>query len=678
MFKSLRGHCTDLKFLLREEGAEIPKSLFQEWERLIWVNLASSGWGEREIEPQKSFPAEYCRELADKWEVSEAALADKALELLRRFKPRYDSNIWNLGESLVRGALNSILTKDMFMSKSVRSWAVAWVKSQIEAGNPPSWEDLSRQVRFFEAAHSFGKPNIYLGTYAMSWDMSEWHPRTWGPLAEGLSTLKTSLRRDDHQNPHYGDTAHHILHCCPSAEGHRMIVRSLAWRGHSRDITWYLETIIRLSNLVGTPRSPGCWVAPAVPFRTLKRVFADGFWEGALLFFSNLEKDDSGRCRLRLKRKASAQFATEGWALVSEGMAMPPVLAGRVAWLQAFGRAPLSPVVRDGLNAELITNKGLHSGFKFLSRILKTWGEDMVWANRHKVLAAARLAAVFGGKVMDVTRGMSPQGIHDAGINLPDHQVGEEEKAFLLKNRKKEGGLSRAAFIIGRASAIRDVTGKGLGSLTLEEAEAACSSLVFDNAKDLAFAVEAAKWTSDHEAYLSLERRWTARDVRSESVPAVTVEQDGYRMSRLHRDDPRALFAGAYTNCCQHPAGVGSQCAWHAVESGDGAIFVVEKNGKIIAQSWTWRSGDTLCFDNVEALSSEAYAAAIRDLYLKAAAKLAGTLGVKRVLCGTGYDDLWSWDHGLEYDREEFRLPPRYNGYTDASSARVILAEVPA
>lgn len=39
----------------------------------------------------------------------------------------------------------------------------------------------------------------------------------------------------------------------------------------------------------------------------------------------------------------------------------------------------------------------------------------------------------------------------------------------------------------------------------------------------------------------------------------------------------------------------------HAMTSNNGKIFVVyNKLGELVAQSWVWRNGNMLCFDNVE------------------------------------------------------------------------------
>ncbi|MFX4369979.1 hypothetical protein ABTA37_19815, partial [Acinetobacter baumannii] len=44
----------------------------------------------------------------------------------------------------------------------------------------------------------------------------------------------------------------------------------------------------------------------------------------------------------------------------------------------------------------------------------------------------------------------------------------------------------------------------------------------------------------------------------------------------LPRSDPRGLFLGEHTHCCQHPGEAGSACAWFGQENARSGFFVVE------------------------------------------------------------------------------------------------------
>lgn len=139
----------------------------------------------------------------------------------------------------------------------------------------------------------------------------------------------------------------------------------------------------------------------------------------------------------------------------------------------------------------------------------------------------------------------------------------------------------------------------------------------------------------------SFMKYWEERRKKEyESIPSCgVVEKGGYKMYRLESDDPRGPLLGRYTNCCQHPGGMGETCAKHGMESPDGAFFAIEKMGKIIAQSWAWRNKDTICFDNIEALSGD-YMKIVADLYQETANRLVGRLGITQVVVGERYDKL--------------------------------------
>ena len=70
----------------------------------------------------------------------------------------------------------------------------------------------------------------------------------------------------------------------------------------------------------------------------------------------------------------------------------------------------------------------------------------------------------------------------------------------------------------------------------------------------------------------------------------------------LDLDDPLGLVVGYITRCCFLLDGASSNALYHSAQSKDGRIFVVRKNGELIAQSWVWRNGNLVCFDNVETM----------------------------------------------------------------------------
>ena len=88
------------------------------------------------------------------------------------------------------------------------------------------------------------------------------------------------------------------------------------------------------------------------------------------------------------------------------------------------------------------------------------------------------------------------------------------------------------------------------------------------------------------------------------SIPPMKVGQSISRECTgklLRIDDPLAIAAGTLTDCCQEFGNVGVSSMEHSVTSRNGGLFgVFDEKGNLIAQSWTWRNGSRLCFDNIE------------------------------------------------------------------------------
>ena len=209
--------------------------------------------------------------------------------------------------------------------------------------------------------------------------------------------------------------------------------------------------------------------------------------------------------------------------------------------------------------------------------------------------------------------------------------IPEERFPLLKKSRSTE-------FIRALRKIPADVD---LGKLSVAEIVTLSARYLYENVKDMAVAAAAQAAGLDQQGFEAYQEYWMDRKIKDcESIPyAGVVEVEGYRMYRLESDDPRGPLLGIFTNCCQHPNGAGATCAKHGMESPDGAFFVVEKMGKIIAQSWAWRNGKVVCFDNIEALSGD-YLPIVAKLYQQTADRLVGKLGITQVNVGGGYDDL--------------------------------------
>ena len=110
-------------------------------------------------------------------------------------------------------------------------------------------------------------------------------------------------------------------------------------------------------------------------------------------------------------------------------------------------------------------------------------------------------------------------------------------------------------------------------------------------------------WPKAQEVYKKMLERET------QSVPPVEFQGKQYRGRILRIDDPLHLVMGHITTCCQRFGNgqPGEPSMLHSALERNGSVFLVEEideQGRIVgsplAQSWTWRNGDRICFDNVE------------------------------------------------------------------------------
>ncbi len=133
------------------------------------------------------------------------------------------------------------------------------------------------------------------------------------------------------------------------------------------------------------------------------------------------------------------------------------------------------------------------------------------------------------------------------------------------------------------------------------------------------FSKEAIKhvWKEEHfniglELIKKYTRKYGGEDGRKKLARIPNITLDGslfdmpdYKFLKLKDGDFRGLSLGEYTDCCQHIANQGKDCAEHGYLSENGGFYVLEdKKGNIIAQTWAWRGEeDELVFDSIESLT---------------------------------------------------------------------------
>jgi hypothetical protein len=169
------------------------------------------------------------------------------------------------------------------------------------------------------------------------------------------------------------------------------------------------------------------------------------------------------------------------------------------------------------------------------------------------------------------------------------------------------------------------------------------------------------------------KRLWASPPKAFVGIPA-PGGKDGIKIDELHlvqlaHDDLIQPLAGRLVNCCQHLHGAAASCARQSWTEGDAAIWAVFEGGRMVAQSFVWRSraGDTIVLDSIEALARRQI---IADIFLAATKTVVGRMGVKKVYVGStsyGVSDMLSDAYEEDAPMCAFSL-----SYTDARSVRLV------
>lgn len=160
-----------------------------------------------------------------------------------------------------------------------------------------------------------------------------------------------------------------------------------------------------------------------------------------------------------------------------------------------------------------------------------------------------------------------------------------------------------------------------------------------------------------------------------EMCPYVQVEYKGYTLTKLAYNDPLQVSIGRLVDCCQHLDGAGSDCAAKAWTSGYCAIYAVHKGDVPVSQTFAWRGkNDSLVFDSLEALGG-VDRKTVCELFLMAAKKLVGKIGIRQILVGkthygltSDFIDLCTEQVLADTPNKEFSL-----NYSDANYGCVVV-----
>jgi hypothetical protein len=352
-------------------------------------------------------------------------------------------------------------------------------------------------------------------------------------------------------------------------------------------------------------------------------------------------------------------------ALLARPISQHPAVAPGLYWVKAGVRVPSNVAVRR-MGREWAAH--LAGKERFWFKAIKALGPNPV---EHDLIAATKLVAWLGEQAAGfVARLKCSQ--HDAGINLP--LVVAEARPLLARITSTE----RLAEVLKVIENWQDVLAQGINPLAKDGVDAALRYLrsrIYSGSISPEFAAEAASHGVGQAEFSIWQQRWLAglKALTQQSVPAPKINADGASgcsLVQLDKSDPRALFAGIHTGCCQHPAGDGASCAWHAHESPNGAIWAVfAPSGRMVAQAWVWRDGQALCLDNIEAgalANNPDMRQAVVRLFQQAAQAAIGRLGIGQVLLGQGYMDGWLGSAFAGFTSAINPLSKPANCYTDA------------
>lgn len=342
----------------------------------------------------------------------------------------------------------------------------------------------------------------------------------------------------------------------------------------------------------------------------------------------------------RLGRLSMAKFLElseihDGYTLYSKGK----------LWMKLFGRVPQRDLLKE-VDKSLIV---LIHDHKILPQLIKYIAKYNVNSEHCMVALIKSLILTKGTPLGSYINDLSINELHDKFINCVIPSI---KNLVSFKKRSKEFYDNNMLDVMSKNW--ETLVNLGYSNRPIEKIKDYLASVLYDNVTNKELANECAKHSisqDNFEEFQNILLRYKINNdydnifKTSESIPYVEVSTDDkrYRMYRLDCEDLRGLFLGYYTGCCQSIDGVGSDCAYHGMTKPEGSFYVVEKDSKIIAQSWIWRNDCDVVFDNIEILDEKSKnSPIIAQLYLNCAKLIVGKLGVTTVKAGLGYNDLES------------------------------------
>lgn len=325
--------------------------------------------------------------------------------------------------------------------------------------------------------------------------------------------------------------------------------------------------------------------------------------------------------------KLNFEFAAEVQKWTKEKQST--LLSPKEAWFFLYGRCPFEGKNIPHPYALASWKKGI-GAFIYLMQDFGQYKESMM-------LPIFNLCCLFGSKseIIKFQKTLWAQ----KGCEVSLHDVGQ----FTLPSgnwipKFWAGFCQKYPEAIQYAQLFGKIESNEIFPKSLKELRAVVGSFHYENCKDHEELANACHSLGLSQEQFDNYKNLVSVEKKAESLPHVDITNGDYRFYKLSHNDVRGPLLGLYTNCCQHLDGAASACAKHGWIDPTSGFYVVEHKGKIVAQSWAWRSKKSdLVFDSIEGLSGYDVTV-IASLYIKAALEIIGQLSIQRVLVGeTGY-----------------------------------------
>tara|TARA_R110002124_G_scaffold266813_1_gene433808 strand:- start:13818 stop:15764 length:1947 start_codon:yes stop_codon:yes gene_type:complete len=192
-----------------------------------------------------------------------------------------------------------------------------------------------------------------------------------------------------------------------------------------------------------------------------------------------------------------------------------------------------------------------------------------------------------------------------------------------------------------------------------------------------------ADFNTAHKQIEKYQKLFAAHGMRKteQKIPEIGIDgakfkKPDYHFYKLPDGDLRGLLLGEFTNCCQHLANQGADCAKHGFLSENGGFYVVahKKTDQIVGQSWAWRGKkDELVFDSLESLSghfnAQNWESIMHEFVAQTTEVHKGNISAVHIGAGGNTPE-------LKFNQASLAKPLDYKGYRDSEQKQYLVSSM--